>query len=326
MNNAALKKLELLKNSSSNYRLNYKKYTKKEMSTLTRLASQVSGEKVTENDILEQFSTFHSAINHYYNIEKTLSTQREQFTKDYKYNINFLRKLTNVNLSRIRKLEKDISNNKITNPQQIANEKRKIVTEYLQNSGDFTKLVENKEHIFTMLDYANTLKNYDDLAIALLYNDIKNIGTDLITSQKKLVAYYTSTYTDKADVKTTQDIIKQRSGQTKEKFTWNELQQINDDNYNFINEILNTNLKITLRNGAMLIGKFRKFAKKTIRIGIFWQLVDKFRDLNGYSVVGYNDYSAILKYILDTLGVYGFSAYLLQDKFLDNIITIEVLD
>lgn len=326
MNNATLKKLELLKNSSSNYRLNYHRYTKKEMATLTRLASQVSGEKVTENDILEQFSTFHSAINHYYNIEKTLSTQREQFTKNYKYNIDFLQKLTNVNISRMRKLERDMTNNKIANPQQILNEKRKIVIEYLQNSGDFTKLVENKEHIFTTLDYAQTLKSYDDLAIQLLYNDIKNIGTNLIKSRKQLIEYYTNTYTDKADVKATQDIIKQRAGQTKEKFTWSELQQVNDDNYNFINEILNTTIKLTLRNGGVLIGKFRKFAKKTIRIGIFWELVDKFRDLNGYSVVGYNDYSAILKYMLDTLGVYGFSVYLLQDKFIDNIITIEVLD
>lgn len=326
MNNATLKKLELLKNSSSNYRLNYHRYTKKEMATLIRLASQVSGEKVTENDILEQFSTFHSAINHYYNVEKTLTTRRKEFTKNYRYNLNFLQKLTNVNLSRIRKLEKNISNNKITNPQQIANEKRKIVIDYLQNAGDFEKLVQNKEHIFTTLDYRDTLKVYDDLAIALLYSDIKNVGTDVITSQKKLIAYYTSTYTDKADVKATQDIIKQRSGQTKEKFTWSELQQVNDDNYNFINEILNTTIKLTLRNGAVLIGKFRKFAKKTIRIGIFWELVDKFRDLNGYSVVGYNDYSAILKYMLDTLGVYGFSVYLLQDKFIDNIITIEVLD
>lgn len=326
MNNATLKKLELLKNSSSNYRLNYKKYSKKEMSTLTRLASQASGEKVTENDILEQFNTFHSAINHYYNIEKTLSNQREQFTKDYKYNINFLRKLTNVNLSRIRKLERDISNNKITNTQQISNEKRKIVTEYLQNSGDFTKLVENQEHIFTTLDYGHTLTYYDDLAIALLYNDIKNIGTAQITSQKKLVNYYTSTYTDKADVKATQDIIKQRAGQTKEKFTWSELQEVNDDNYTFVNEILNTTIKLTLRNGAVLIGKFRKFAKKTIRIGIFWQLVDRFRELNGDSVIGYNDYSAILKYMINTLGVYGFSAYLLQDKFINNVVTIEVVD
>lgn len=326
MNNATLKKLELLKNSSSNYRLNYKKYSKKEMSTLTRLASQVSGEKVTENDILEQFNTFHSAINHYYNVEKTLSNQREQFTKDYKYNINFLRKLTNVNLSRIRKLERDISNNKITNTQQISNEKRKIVTEYLQNSGDFTKLVENQEHIFTTLDYGHTLTYYDDLAIALLYNDIKNIGTAQITSQKKLVDYYTNTYTDKADVKATQDIIKQRAGQTKEKFTWSELQEVNDDNYTFVNEILNTTIKLMLRNGATLIGKFRKFAKKTIRIGIFWQLVDRFRELNGDSVIGYNDYSAILKYMINTLGVYGFSAYLLQDKFINNVVTIEVVD
>ena len=123
MNNATLKKLELLKNSSSNYRLNYNRYSKKEMSTLTRLASQVSGEKVTENDILKQFNTFHSAINHYYNVEKTLTTQREEFTKNYKYNLKFLQDLTNVNLSKMRKLEKAINNNTI-NAHQVMVEKR----------------------------------------------------------------------------------------------------------------------------------------------------------------------------------------------------------
>ena len=325
MNNATLKKLELLKNSSSNYRLNYHRYTKKEMATLTRLASQVSGEKVTENDILKQFNTFHSAINHYYNVEKTLTTQREQFTKDYKYNLKFLQDLTNVNLSKMRKLEKAINNNTI-NAHQVMVEKRKIVIDYLQNAGDFNRLVENKKDVFTTLDYAKTLKEYSDLAVSLLYNDIKNLGLTAVRSRKQLVQYYTKTYADKSDVKATQDIIRQRSGQSKEKYTWDELKQVNDDNYNFINEILNTTLKIVLRNGAVLIAKFRKFAKKTIRIGIFWELVDKFRDLNGYSVVGYNDYSAILKYMLDTLGIYGFSAYLLQDKFINNVITIEVVD
>lgn len=325
MNNATLKKLELLKNSSSNYRLNYHRYSKKEMSTLTRLASQVSGEKVTENDILKQFNTFHSAINHYYNVEKTLTTQREQFTKDYKYNLKFLQDLTNVNLSKMRKLEKAINNNTI-NAHQVMVEKRKIVIDYLQNAGDFTSLVENKKDVFTTLDYAKTLKEYSDLAVSLLYNDIKNLGLTAVRSRKQLVQYYTKTYADSTDAKATQDIIKQRSGQSKEKFTWDELKQVNDDNYNFINEILTTKLKITLRNGGVLIDKFRKFAKKTIRIGIFWELVDKFRDLNGYSVVGYNDYSAILKYMLDTLGIYGFSVYLLQDKFINNVITIEVVD
>ena len=325
MNNATLKKLELLKNSSSNYRLNYHRYSKKEMSTLTRLASQVSGEKVTENDILKQFNTFHSAIKHYYNVEKTLTTQREQFTKEYKYNLKFLQDLTNVNLSKMRKLEKAINNNTI-NTQQIMVEKRKIVIDYLQNAGDFTSLVENKKDVFTTLDYAKTLKEYSDLAVSLLYNDIKNLGLTAVRSRKQLVQYYTKTYADPTDVKATQDIIKQRSGQSKEKFTWDELKQVNDDNYNFINEILNTTLKIVLRNGAVVIDKFRKFAKKTIRIGIFWELVDKFRDLNGYSVIGYNDYSAILKYMIDALGVYGFSAYLLQDKFINNVVTIEVVD
>lgn len=325
MNNATLKKLELLKNSSSNYRLNYHRYTKKEMATLTRLASQVSGEKVTENDILKQFNTFHSAINHYYNVEKTLTTQREQFTKDYKYNLKFLQDLTNVNLSKMRKLEKAINNNTI-NAHQVMVEKRKIVIDYLQNAGDFNSLVENKKDVFTTLDYAKTLKEYSDLAVSLLYNDIKNLGTTAVRSRKQLIQYYTKTYADPTDVKVTQDIIKQRSGQSKEKYTWDELKQVNDDNYNFINEILNTTLKIVLRNGAVLIAKFRKFAKKTIRIGIFWQLVDQFRDLNGYSVVGYNDYSAILRYMIDTLGVYGFSAYLLQDKFINNVVTVEVVD
>lgn len=325
MNNATLKKLELLKNSSSNYRLNYHRYSKKEMSTLTRLASQVSGEKVTENDILKQFNTFHSAINHYYNIEKTLTTQREQFTKDYKYNLKFLQDLTNVNLSKMRKLEKAINNNTI-NEHQIMVEKRKIVIDYLQNAGDFTSLVENKKDVFTTLDYAKTLKEYSDLSVSLLYNDIKKIGLTAVRSRKQLVQYYTKTYLDPTDVKATQDIIKQRSGQSKEKYTWDELKQVNDDNYNFINEILNTTIEIVLRNGAVLVGKFRKFAKKTIRIGVFWQLVDQFRDLNGYSVVGYNDYSAILKYMIDTLGVYGFSAYLLQDKFINNVVTIGVVD
>ena len=325
MNNATLKKLELLKNSSSNYRLNYHRYSKKEMSTLTRLASQVSGEKVTENDILKQFNTFHSAINHYYNVEKTLTTQREEFTKNYKYNLKFLQDLTNVNLSKMRKLEKAINNNTI-NAHQVMVEKRKIVIDYLQNAGDFTSLVENKKDVFTTLDYAKTLKEYSDLAVSLLYNDIKNLGLTAVRSRKQLVQYYTKTYADPTDVKATKDIIKQRSGQSKEKFTWDELKQVNDDNYNFINEILNTTLKITHRNGTVLIDKFRKFAKKTIRIGIFWQLVDQFRDLNGYSVVGYNDYSAILRYMLDTLGIYGFSAYLLQDKFINNVVTIEVVD
>lgn len=325
MNNATLKKLELLKNSSSNYRLNYHRYSKKEMSTLTRLASQVSGEKVTENDILKQFNTFHSAINHYYNVEKTLTTQREEFTKNYKYNLKFLQDLTNVNLSKMRKLEKAINNNTI-NAHQVMVEKRKIVIDYLQNAGDFTSLVENKKDVFTTLDYAKTLKEYSDLAVSLLYNDIKNLGLTAVRSRKQLIQYYTKTYADPTDAKATEDIIRQRSGQSKEKYTWDELKQVNDDNYNFINEILNTTLKIVLRNGAVLIAKFRKFAKKTIRIGIFWQLVDQFRDLNGYSVVGYNDYSAILKYMIDTLGVYGFSAYLLQDKFINNVVTIEVVD
>lgn len=325
MNNATLKKLELLKNSSSNYRLNYHRYSKKEMATLTRLASQVSGEKVTENDILKQFNTFHSAIKHYYNVEKTLTTQREQFTKDYKYNLKFLQDLTNVNLSKMRKLEKAINNNTI-NTHQVMVEKRKIVIDYLQNAGDFTSLVENKKDVFTTLDYAKTLKEYSDLAVSLLYNDIKNLGLTAVRSRKQLIQYYTKTYADPTDAKATEDIIKQRSGQSKEKYTWDELKQVNDDNYNFINEILNTTLKIVLRNGAVLIAKFRKFAKKTIRIGVFWQLVDQFRDLNGYSVVGYNDYSAILRYMIDTLGVYGFSAYLLQDKFINNVVTIEVVD
>jgi hypothetical protein len=325
MNNATLKKLELLKNSSSNYRLNYHRYSKKEMATLTRLASQVSGEKVTENDILKQFNTFHSAINHYYNVEKTLTTQREQFTKDYKYNLKFLQDLTNVNLSKMRKLEKAINNNTI-NAHQVMVEKRKIVIDYLQNAGDFTSLVENKKDVFTTLDYAKTLKEYNDLAVSTLYNDIKNLGLTAVRSRKQLIQYYTKTYADPTDAKATEDIIRQRSGQSKEKYTWDELKQVNDDNYNFINEILNTTLKIVLRNGAVLIAKFRKFAKKTIRIGIFWQLVDQFRDLNGYSVVGYNDYSAILRYMIDTLGVYGFSAYLLQDKFINNVVTIEVVD
>lgn len=323
MNNATLKKLELLKNSSSNYRLNYHKYTKKEMNTLTRLASKVAGEKVTESDILNQFSTFHSAIKHYYDIEKTLTKQREQFTKDYKYNINFLRNLTNVNLSKIRKLEKVVNNN-TTDAQQIMNEKRKIVIDYLQNAGDFSKLVENKSHIFTTLDYATTLQDYSDMAVELLYNDIKNLGTDAIKSQKKLIEYYTKTYADNTDIKVTQDIIKQRAGQTKAQFKWEELKEVNEDNYQFIDEILNTTIKVTLRNGATLVAPFRKFAKKTIRIQIFWELVDSFKNSQGYDSIGYNGYASILKYILNALGVYGFSVYLMQDKFINNIITIEV--
>lgn len=322
MNNATLKKLELLKNSSSNYRLNYHKYTKKEMNTLTRLANKVAGEKVTESDILNQFSTFHSAIKHYYDIEKTLSKQREEFTKDYKYNINFLRNLTNVNLTKIRKLEKVINNNTI-DAQQIMNEKRKIVLDYLQNAGDFSKLVENKPHIFTTLDYATTLQEFSDMAVELLYNDIKNLGTDAIKSQKKLIEYYTKTYADNADIKSTQDIIKQRAGQTKQRYKWEELQQVNEDNYQFIDEILNTTIVVKLRNGNVLVGPFRKFAKKTIRIQIFWELVDSYKNANG-DTIGYNGYASILKYILDALGVYGFSVYLMQDKFIDNIITIEV--
>lgn len=322
MNNATLKKLELLKNSSSNYRLNYHRYSKKEMATLTRLASQVSGEKVTENDILKQFNTFHSAIKHYYDIEKTLYKQREEFTKDYKYNINFLRKLTNVNLTKIRKLEKVINNTAI-DAQQIMNEKRKIVLDYLQNSGDFSKLVENKSNIFTTLDYATTLSDFSDMAVDLLYNDIKNLGTDTIKSQKKLIEYYTKTYADNADRKSAQDIIKQRAGHTKQKFKWEELQQVNEDNYQFIDEILNTTIVVKLRNGTVLVAPFRKFAKRTIRIQIFWELVDSYKSSHD-DTIGYNGYASILKYILDALGVYGFSVYLMQDKFIDNIITIEV--
>lgn len=325
MNNALLKKLKELKNGSTNYRLRFGKYSKKEMNTLARLASQVSGEKVTENDILEQFSTFHSAINHYYNIESTLSARRKEFTEQYKYSLNFLRQLTNVNLSRVRKLEKSMSQNKMSE-QQILTEKRKIVLDYLQNSGDFTRLVENKKDVFTTLDYAKTLKQYPNFAIIMLYDDIVKLGTTAIKSQKQLVEYYTKTYMDKTDKKAVQDIVKQRTGQTKEKFSWLELQQVNEDNYNFINEILSCKLKIVLRNGSTLIGSFRQFAKRTIRIGIFWEMVDRFRELNDYEIMGYNDYCAILRYMINTLGVYGFSAYMLQDKFVNNVLTIEVVE
>jgi len=324
MNNV-LKKLQELKNGSTNYRLRYGKYRRQEMNALTRLASQVSGEKVTENDILEQFSTFHSAINHYYNVESTLSTRRKEFTEQYKYSLNFLRQLTNVNLSRVRKLEKSIVQNRL-NATEILREKRKIVLDYLQNSGDFTRLIENRKDVFTTLDYAKTLKKYPNFAIIMLYNDIVKLGTTAIKSQKQLVGYYTATYMDKADKKSAQDIVKQRSGQTKEKFSWSELQQVNEDNYNFINEILDCKLKIVLRNGSTLIGSFRQFAKRTIRIGIFWKMVDRWRELSDYEIMGYNDYCAILRYMINTLGVYGFSAYLLQDKFVNNVLTIEVVD
>lgn len=325
MNNALLKKLQELKNGSTNYRLRFGKYTRKEMNTLTRLASQVSGEKVSENNILEQFNTFHSAINYYYNVESTLTVRRKEFTEQYKYSLNFLRQLTNVNLSRVRKLEKSMSQNRLSE-QQILVEKRKIVLDYLQNSGDFTRLVENKKDVFTTLDYAKTLKQYPNFAITMLYDDIVKLGTIAIKSQKQLVEYYTKAYMDKTDKKSVQDIVKQRTGQTKEKFSWVELQQVNEDNYNFINEILSCKLKIVLRNGSTLIGSFRQFAKRTIRIGMFWEMVDRFRELNDYEIMGYNDYSAILKYMINTLGVYGFTVYMLQDKFANNVLTIEVVE
>lgn len=322
MRTKTLSKLQHLKDNTRNYRTSANKYSKSEMKQLTTFATKVASEKVTEKDIKERFKTFHSAINYYIDIQSALEKEEREYQENYKYQLNFLKSLTNSNNTRLRQLEKNITAGKYKDDYlTLFNEKRKVVENYIQNSRDFEKLVENTRQAFT--SSINDVKSFSIDLIEDLYNQIKKQGTKTIKSVKQMIDYYTSTYNTSADKKQTKKIIDEKRGEGKQEKTWQEFSQENEDNYHFADSILDVMLKVRLRNGETITATFKSLAKKTIRTKTLWDLVDTYRAQTD-STVGVTNYASVVKFIMNALGIYGFSTAFLQDKFVGNIVDIDV--
>ena len=314
--NTMLKLLEDLKNTSKNWRLTANNYDKNEMKKLAKYASAITGEKVSKEYIKNNFKTFHSAIKYYTNIEKKLVENKENFIENYEYNLKFLIKLTNDNLVRIRKAK--------NTGQPSINEMYTIVSNFLTNARDFKRIVANEKDVFMGID--TDIKEFSVNTIMLLYNQIIQNYPDIrITSIKQLQEYYTNQAIID-EKKTIESTIKQRRGLTKQKLNWNELQQVNEDTYNFIDALLNVTVEIVTRDGRKVQAPFRLLAKRSIDIFLFWELVDAFRatlkDNNG---VGRTNYVALFNYIVNRLGVFGFCSYMLQNMYLNNVVTIKAI-
>ena len=314
--NTILKLLEDLKNTSKNWRLTANNYDKNEMKKLAKYASAITGEKVSKEYIKNNFKTFHSAIKYYTTIEQKLVENKENFIENYEYNLKFLIKLTNDNLIRIRKAK--------NTGQPSINEMYTILSNFLTNARDFQRIVANEKDVFLGVD--TDIKQFSVNTIVLLYNQIiTNYPTERINSIKQLTDYYTS-QTLNTDKKLIVDTIKQRRGLTKQKLTWNELQQVNEDTYNFINALLNVTVEIVTRDGRKVQAPFRLVAKRSIDIFLFWELVDAFRpSLKDNNGVGGTNYVELFNYMVNRLGVFGFSSYMLQNMYLNNVVTIKAV-
>lgn len=314
--NTMLKLLEDLENTSKNWRLTADNYDKNQMKKLVKYASTITGEKVTKDDIKSNFKTFHSAIKYYTTIEQKLVDNKQKFKENYEYNLKFLIKLTNDNLIRIRKAK--------NTGQPSINEMYTIVSNFLTNARDFQRIVANEKDVFLGVD--TDIKQFSVNTIVLLYNQITtNYPTERINSIKQLTDYYTS-QTLNTDKKLIVDTIKQRRGLTKQKLTWNELQQVNEDTYNFINALLNVTVEIVTRDGRKVQAPFRLLAKRSIDIFLFWELVDAFRaSLKDNNGVGSTNYVELFNYMVNRLGVFGFSSYMLQNMYLNNVVTIKAI-
>ena len=314
--NTMLKLLEDLENTSKNWRLTADNYDKNQMKKLVKYASTITGEKVTKDDIKSNFKTFHSAIKYYTTIEQKLVDNKQKFKENYEYNLKFLIKLTNDNLIRIRKAK--------NTGQPSINEMYAIVSNFLTNARDFQRIVANEKDVFLGVD--TDIKQFSVNTIVLLYNQITtNYPTERINSIKQLTDYYTS-QTLNTDKKLIVDTIKQRRGLTKQKLTWNELQQVNEDTYNFINALLNVTVEIVTRDGRKVQAPFRLLAKRSIDIFLFWELVDAFRaSLKDNNGVGSTNYVELFNYMVNRLGVFGFSSYMLQNMYLNNVVTIKAI-
>ena len=314
--NTMLKLLEDLENTSKNWRITADNYDKNQMKKLVKYASTITGEKVTKDDIKSNFKTFHSAIKYYTTIEQKLVDNKQKFKENYEYNLKFLIKLTNDNLIRIRKAK--------NTGQPSINEMYAIVSNFLTNARDFQRIVANEKDVFLGVD--TDIKQFSVNTIVLLYNQITtNYPTERINSIKQLTDYYTS-QTLNTDKKLIVDTIKQRRGLTKQKLTWNELQQVNEDTYNFINALLNVTVEIVTRDGRKVQAPFRLLAKRSIDIFLFWELVDAFRaSLKDNNGVGSTNYVELFNYMVNRLGVFGFSSYMLQNMYLNNVVTIKAI-
>ena len=314
--NTMLKLLEDLENTSKNWRLTANNYDKNQMKKLAKYASTITGEKVSKEYIKNNFKTFHSAIKYYTNIEKKLVENKEKFKENYGYNLKFLIKLTNDNLIRIRKAK--------NTGQPSINEMYTIVSNFLTNARDFQRIVANEKDVFLGVD--TDIKQFSVNTIVLLYNQIiTNYPTERINSIKQLTDYYTSQALN-TDKKLIVDTIKQRRGLTKQKLTWNELQQVNEDTYNFINALLNVTVEIVTRDGRKVQAPFRLLAKRSIDIFLFWELVDAFRaSLKDNNGVGSTNYVELFNYMVNRLGVFGFCSYMLQNMYLNNVVTIKAI-
>lgn len=314
--NDMLKLLENLENSTKNWRLSSKNYNKEDMKKLLKYASKIEGEKVTLNDIQKNFKTFHSAIKYYTNIEKKLVENKENFIENYEYNLKFLIKLTNDNLTRIRKAKRS------GNPS--INEMYTIVSNFLTNARDFKRAVLNEKDVFMGID--TDIKEFSVNTIVLLYNQIiQNYPDNRITSIKQLQEYYTNQAIND-EKKSIENTIKQRRGLTKQKLNWNELKEINEDNYHFIDALLDVTVEMTARDGKQIQAPFRLLAKRSIDIFLFWELVDAYRaTIKDIAMLSYTDYVALFNYMVNRLGVFGFCSYMLQNMYLNNVITIKAI-
>ena len=314
--NTMLKLLEDLENTSKNWRLTANNYDKNQMKKLTKYACAITGEKVTKDDIKNNFKTFHSAIKYYTNIEKKLVENKENFIENYEYNLKFLIKLTNDNLIRIRKAKR--------NGNPSINEMYTIVSNFLTNARDFKRAVLNEKDVFMGID--TDIKEFSVNTIMLLYNQIiQNYPDARITSIKQLQEYYTNqAITD--EKKSIESTIKQRRGLTKQKLKWDELKQINEDDYHFIDALLDVTVEMTTRDGKHIQAPFRLLAKRSIDIFLFWELVDAYRaTIKDIAMLSYTDYVALFNYMVSRLGVFGFCSYMLQNMYLNNVITIKAI-
>lgn len=314
--NDMLKLLENLENNTKNWRLSSKNYNKEDMKKLLKYASKIEGEKVTLNDIQKNFKTFHSATKYYKNIEKKLVENKATFIENYEYNLKFLIKLTNDNLTRIRKAKRG------GNPS--INEMYTIVSNFLTNARDFKRAVLNEKDVFMGID--TDIKEFSVNTIVLLYNQIiQNYPDSRITSIKQLQDYYTNQAIID-EKKSIENTIKQRRGLTKQKLNWNELKEINEDDYHFIDALLDVTVEMVTRDGKQIQAPFRLLAKRSIDIFLFWELVDAYRaTIKDIAALSYTDYVALFNYIVSRLGVFGFSSYMLQNMYLNNVITIKAI-
>ena len=314
--NTMLKLLEDLENSSKNWRLTANNYDKNQMKKLAKYASAITGEKVTKDDIKSNFKTFHSAIKYYTNIEKKLVENKENFIENYEYNLKFLIQLTNDNLIRIRKAKRG------GNPS--INEMYTIVSNFITNARDFKRAVLNEKDVFMGID--TDIKEFSIDTIVVLYNQIiYNYPDKRITNIKQLQKYYTNQAIND-EKKSIENTIKQRRGLTKQKLNWNELKEINEDNYHFIDALLNVTVEMTTRDGKQIQAPFRLLAKRSIDIFLLWELVDAYRaTIKDIAMLSYTNYAALFNYMVNRLGVFGFCSYMLQNMYLNNVVTIKAI-